>query len=281
MKNLSTAMSSHIAGEVTTLATCWTLTRQDGAEMFFTDFDEDLVIDSDTYLAASGYSRSAIANSSSFTVDNLDIIGNLQSDVISEEDLFSGLYDYAEVHIFMVNWQDLSMGTIPLRKGWLGEISATDGAFTAELRGLSQALLHEIGAVYSPLCSADLGDARCTVDVDALTQTDVVAGVTSRAEFTLTDYAGVDDLLNGGVLTFTSGLNAGRSCEIRDWMQTGKTVTLYLEMPFEIMVGDEVSFFPGCDKRFSTCRDIYANHLNFRGFPHIPGTDALLETGSD
>lgn len=281
MKNLSTALTGHIAGEVTTLATCWALTRRDGTEMFFTDFDKDLVIEGDTYLAASGYSRSAIANSSSFTVDNLDIIGNLQSDVIREEDLFSGLYDYAEVRIFMVNWQDLSMGTIPLRKGWLGEISASDGAFTAELRGLSQALLHEVGAVYTPLCSADLGDSHCAVDIEALTETDVIASVTSRSEFTLTSYDGADDVLNGGVLSFTSGANAGRSLEIRDWAQSGKVITLFLDMPFDIAEGDTVSFFPGCDKRFATCRDTYANHLNFRGFPHIPGTDALLETGND
>ncbi|MZR30895.1 DUF2163 domain-containing protein [Sneathiella litorea] len=279
MKSLSAALNSHIAGEVTTLATCWALTRQDGTEMFFTDFDEDLVIDGDTYLAASGYSRSAIANSSSFSVDNLDIIGNLTSDVIREEDLFAGLYDFAEVRIFMVNWQDLSQGTIPLRRGWIGEVSAQDGAFTAELRGLAQALLYEVGEVYSPLCGADLGDSRCGVDVEAITQTDVVASVTSRDLFTLTDYNGADDVLNGGVLTFTSGANVGRSCEIRDWTQSGKTLTLYLEMPYEVQAGDEVSFFPGCDKRYATCRDTYSNHLNFRGFPHIPGTDALLETG--
>mgnify|MGYP003639839741 CR=1 FL=1 len=256
MKSLSTAMNSHLEGEVLTLATCWALTRQDGTELFFTDFDEDLVVGGDTYLAASGYSRSAIANSSSFTVDNLDIIGNLQSDIISEADLFSGLYDYAEVRIFMVNWQDLSMGTIPLRKGWLGEI-------------------------YAPLCSADLGDTKCGVDVEALTETDSVASVTSRGIFTLTSYNGAEGVLTGGVLTFTSGANAGRSAEIRNWVQADKTVTLYLEMPFEIAEGDAVSFFPGCDKRYATCRDTYSNHLNFRGFPHIPGTDALLESGND
>ena len=279
MKPISTALNSHIAGEVTTLATCWALNRRDGTEMFFTDFDEDLVIDGDTYLAASGYSRSAIANSSSFSVDNIDIIGNLTSDVIREEDLFAGLYDFAEVRIFMVNWQDLSQGTLPLRRGWIGEVSAQDGAFTAELRGLAQALLYEVGEVYSPLCGADLGDSRCSVDVDALIETDVVASVTSRDQFTLTSYDGADDVLNGGVLTFTSGANAGRACEIRGWTQSDKALTLYLEMPYGIEVGDAVSFFPGCDKRFSTCRDIYSNHLNFRGFPHIPGTDALLETG--
>ena len=32
-----------------------------------------------------------------------------------------------------------------------------------------------------------------------------------------------------------------------------------------------------CDKRFETCRDTFDNTLNFRGFPHMPGPDAILE----
>ena len=31
----------------------------------------------------------------------------------------------------------------------------------------------------------------------------------------------------------------------------------------------------GCDKRFETCRTKFANRLNFRGFPHMPGNDAI------
>lgn len=31
-----------------------------------------------------------------------------------------------------------------------------------------------------------------------------------------------------------------------------------------------------CDHRFSTCRDVFANTENFRGFPHMPGTDFVL-----
>ena len=29
----------------------------------------------------------------------------------------------------------------------------------------------------------------------------------------------------------------------------------------------------GCDKSFATCRARFANGLNFRGFPHMPGSD--------
>ncbi len=32
-----------------------------------------------------------------------------------------------------------------------------------------------------------------------------------------------------------------------------------------------------CDKAFQTCRDTYNNQDNFRGFPHLPGADFILE----
>ncbi len=31
-----------------------------------------------------------------------------------------------------------------------------------------------------------------------------------------------------------------------------------------------------CDKSFATCRDVFANAENFRGFPHMPGPDFVL-----
>jgi uncharacterized phage protein (TIGR02218 family) len=40
-----------------------------------------------------------------------------------------------------------------------------------------------------------------------------------------------------------------------------------------LSAGDTFSITAGCDKSFSTCRDRFANILNFRGFPHIPGND--------
>jgi hypothetical protein len=41
--------------------------------------------------------------------------------------------------------------------------------------------------------------------------------------------------------------------------------------------GVDVSGFPGaaCDKRWVTCRDVFANAVNFRGFPTAPGEDFL------
>ena len=32
----------------------------------------------------------------------------------------------------------------------------------------------------------------------------------------------------------------------------------------------------GCDRQFATCRDRFGNAVNFRGFPHMPGEEAVL-----
>lgn len=40
--------------------------------------------------------------------------------------------------------------------------------------------------------------------------------------------------------------------------------------------GFEASGGLSCDQRFETCRDVFSNTENFRGFPHMPGTDFVL-----
>jgi len=39
---------------------------------------------------------------------------------------------------------------------------------------------------------------------------------------------------------------------------------------------DHPNFGLGCDRALATCRDRFANVVNFRGFPHIPGNDFVL-----
>ena len=48
-------------------------------------------------------------------------------------------------------------------------------------------------------------------------------------------------------------------------------------MPEPIAAGDTFAVTAGCDKRFATCRDRFANAVNFRGFPHIPGNDFVVQ----
>lgn len=162
-------MKSHLAQETTTLATCWQITRVIDQKVFrFTDHDKDILFNGDVYEASTAYTRTGITNETGFTVDDLQVTGILNSDFITEQDLRSGLFDYAEVKIFMVDFTAPDAnGDIKLRKGWLGEIIVSrEKTFTSELRGLTQALSFNVSEVYSPSCRADLGDTRCTFVTD-------------------------------------------------------------------------------------------------------------------
>ena len=166
MKYTSPELSSHLVGPVTTLATCWRITRTDGAVFRFTDHDRDLMVDGEVYQASAAYSRTAISNDAGMGVDNLDVEGVFDSAAVTEEELRAGLFDRAEVRIFLVNWADPSMGILRLRRGWFGEVVLTEqDVFRTELRGLTQALQQRIGELYSPECRADLGDQRCRVPI--------------------------------------------------------------------------------------------------------------------
>jgi uncharacterized phage protein (TIGR02218 family) len=53
-------------------------------------------------------------------------------------------------------------------------------------------------------------------------------------------------------------------------------LSLWQAMAEPIAVGDSFAITAGCDKSFATCRDRFANIVNFRGFPQIPGNDFIV-----
>ena len=95
----------------------------------------------------------------------MEISGALSDDALTEADLAAGRYDAAAVEVHLVDWSEPSLHVL-LGKGMLGEVRREGAAFTAELRSLAHRLAEDSGRLYTATCSADLGDARCTVDLD-------------------------------------------------------------------------------------------------------------------
>lgn len=271
MKAISGALLAHIQGEVTTLATCWKITRKDATVLGFTTHVEDLTISGVSYQADAGsYSASAISSTSDLSVDNLDLNAIFDSASITEADLLAGKYDYAAVQIFLVNYTDLSQGVLILRAGTIGEVKADGGKFTAELRGLAQALQQVVGRTYQKRCDADLGDSRCTVALGPHTVTGTVSSASQKDVFVSSSVP----TRRGGKLTWTSGLNVGLSMEVKSL--SGSTIRLVQDMAYTITAGDGYSVYAGCDKLLSTCKSPFNNVINFQGFPFIPGPDRAL-----
>jgi len=163
MKTASVAMQAHLAGNPTTLAYILSVKRRDGMILGFTTHDEDLTYDAGdgdgaiTYTARSGSSNTAMSSKSDLSVDNLEVTCLLDSDAITEEDLRAHLFDDATITIRLVNWADLTMGHITLRKGSFGAVKVAGGVGNIELRGLTQKLTTKLGSTYGPICRAELG----------------------------------------------------------------------------------------------------------------------------
>ena len=171
-----------------------------------------------------------------------------------------------------------------LSRGNLGEVRREGLAFSAELRSLAHRLNQKIGSTYSRTCEAALGDTRCGVD---LTRAAMRAGFTAAGGGTgrvmaasgLSGYA--SDWFTGGTLTFAGGANAAIPFEVKSHRRTSgiDQLELWLPPPFPIAAGDAGTVVAGCRKTLAVCRSKFDNVANFRGFPHIPGTDAVTRYG--
>lgn len=276
MRVISPQLEAHFGGGLTTLATCWRLTRQDGAELGFTDLDRTLVIDTLEYNSIAGFTPTTVESKSNMSVDNLDLEGQTFPSKITEADLLAGMYDYAEIEIFLVNYEDLSQGKLVVKRGRLGEVTLNAQMFHAEVRGLTQHLSQTIGEVYSPSCRAVLGGSRCKVNLASVTVTTTVSEVVSNQTFKANALTQAAGWFTGGEVEWTSGNNDGRRMEVKEF--SSKQVVLALPMGKSIQVGDGFKIIAGCDKTHETCQAKFNNILNFRGEPYVPGVDALLTT---
>jgi uncharacterized phage protein (TIGR02218 family) len=276
MKTLPPGLQDHLDSGATTMCWCWKISRGDGAAQGFTDHDEDIAFDGVTYLASSGFTASEVQSMLGLAIDNLTVTGALSSAALNESDLSAGLYDNASIEIWRVNWQAPDQRVL-MRKGNLGEVKRGKTAFTAEVRGLAHLLNQPVGRAYGYGCNADLGDARCTIDLAhaAFKGTGTVTAVTDARRFTASGLGGfASDWFTGGKLTWAAGANEGRAMEVK--RHAGDAIELWQSMSEAVALGDSFTITAGCDKQFAICKAKFANAINFRGFPYMPGNDAVL-----
>jgi len=280
MKSLPPGLATHLAGGITTLATCWLVTRRDGLVLGFTDHDRPLVVEGIEVSPKNGLDTSRTSAGPGLATGGGDIAGRLDAEGLSVADLAAGLWDGAEVRVFLFNWQAPEEPLL-LRRAHIGEVSRKGVGFTAELRGLAHLLEAARGRVFSRDCDADLGDQRCTVDLTlpGMTVTATVVSAASAGEVAVT---GLETLATGwfsrGRLKVLDGPHAGFATEIASHRRLGTDDILdfWLPAPVPLEAGTALEVRAGCDKRFSTCAERFSNAANFQGFPHMPGTDFVL-----
>lgn len=276
MKQIDETFAARLAAEVTTLCACWRFERRDGLVFGATDHDLTIAFEGVSYEPVAALAGATFVSSPGLDPGRVATTGALSLGFIEEADLAVGLWDGARVDVWRVDWE-APEHRVRVWSGRLSDIERRGESFAAELVSLKAGLERPVGRVYSRACDAEVGDARCGVDLAApeFRGEGVVAGLLGAKRFAVT---GLDAFkagwFSGGVLTWSSGANASAGGRVARHVEGA--IDLSAAPRFEIEPGDSFVVTAGCEKSFATCGAKFANRINFRGFPHMPGPEAVL-----
>ncbi|HEX7884725.1 MAG TPA: DUF2163 domain-containing protein [Phenylobacterium sp.] len=264
-------------------AQIWTITRADGETYRFTSLDRALAWNGQSYKACDSLVPSAAESSDEVGgVGSLDLAGILSDESVSAADLRAGRFDGARVEAWVVPWAGDPEIPHRLLAGTFGRVGYGEAGWKVELVGDGARLQQTpLLRAYTPGCRWVFGGAECGKAPGPLT----VAGSVEtggQKSFIDTGRAEAAGYFRFGVVSFTSGENAGIAAEIRDH-GAGGVFTLWPRLANPIAAGDAYTMTPGCtndvlaDGGTNGCA-AWANVVNYGGFPDVPGADALAET---
>lgn len=274
MKNFTPAMKAALADPTIVISVCWRITRVDGFVLRLTDLDQPITVLGQLYIPNGSTERTAITFTDGISADNVDIRGIFDSDLITEEDLTLGLYNYARIEVLGVFVDRPDLRPWEILRGRLGETEVERGTYQVKLNSLAHAFRAAVGETTTPICRTVFGDARCKVNLLDHRLTGTITEVVDSRTFKVSVAITNPSKYRFGTFRMTSGVANGQQCEIRS--ATSDTITIYLPLRNAPAVGDAVQIDAGCDYTRETCKNVYNNLINMRAEPDLPGQDELL-----
>jgi uncharacterized phage protein (TIGR02218 family) len=275
VKPLTPETASRFADSGAMLVHALWLRRRDGAVLTLTDHDRDVSFAGETFRADPGMTLLAFERTADLAPDHASVE---TAGSIGFSDVQNGLWSGARAELWKLD-AGSPAARLLLLVGTAGQIEREGERVNIELRSSAEILAASTGRLYRRSCSARLGDTRCGIDLD-VPGSRAACQVLHSYDLTVelaTDAISARALANGR-LGFTSGQLAGTERAIKTARLSGEgrtLVTLWEALPASPTVGDAAVLTIGCDKSFAVCRSRFANAVNFRGFPHIPGLDVL------
>lgn len=284
MIDIPQALQAKLDSGVTTLCWVWKLTRQDDQVFCFSDQDQALVFAGMTCQPGLAFDAGELRGEAGFRPTRGAVFGGLDAQLITQTDLDNGVWDRARVEIYRLDWLEPAL-FYKTFTGELGALKRTQSGFEVELAGLSARLNRTIGRVFSKLCDAELGDARCQVDLSAsaYSASVTVTRLISARAFAISGLQAFESgWFTHGVLSWEGGPNAPAHARITQHRREADESVLELDVgPAEpIEIGQDARLVAGCDKSFETCKVKFSNAVQFRGCPHMPGNDVLMRAAS-
>lgn len=248
----------------------WIIQRSDGVGLATSSHDLPHEKDGIAYEPIPAFQPQRLLQTDDIVGSKLEMSGALSSAGLTAADLDAGRWSSANVVLGGGSWDNDAPPHI-LCKGTLGGVQAAEQQFVAEVSLEPDKLREQPCPQTSPECRAQLGDRDCRICLRERRLRTVVAEVRGNEIFLV---VGDTARFGFGQARWLSGSNAGLARTIVDardgsiWLREG--------LPFQINVGDRLMITEGCDGRLETCSERFGNVANFRGEPHLPGTDLLL-----
>lgn len=250
-----------------------------GSVVRFVDYPTNLVIGGQIYYSSAGYEFTTISQNTGFGASLFEIGGIIGYAGISRATVANGTFDGARFYGFATTWKTPVLDEEPLISGIFGQTVIKDDRFYIDAVSLGDVLNQSAGRFYGASCDKKFCGtefAGCGMSLAANTVTGTITSVTDARTFRDSGRGEGLDIFKAGIITLTSGPNAGlKGQEIRAFAANG---TFELFEPFYYLptVGTTYSAVRGCQKRSVDCKSRWngsayvSNILNFGGFEFIP-----------
>ena len=264
------------------MADLYTVTLVGGGVLRYTDADQAVTVNGNTFAAAPTLKRGRWKVNVGVAVDALQIGFAADSSVTVNgtpllQFIAGGGLDGARVLLeraFSSGPGAAWVGTMVLFTGRVGDPTVDRYEATVPVNSDSELLNVMVPAtLYMPGCGNTLFDAACglakaSYAVSATVTT--VYGASTWYAFGLSQPA---DYFALGWAVGVTGANAGVARTIKSF-NSGVVVTV-APWPGTVAPGDTFTIYPGCDKQQATCDSKFSNLIHFRGYPYVPAPETI------
>lgn len=222
----------------------------------------------------------------------MEFTGLYNADSFIHTEVLAGKWDFAEIEIFSVCWDNVNLGEFLHLRGNTGEFKDYQTYFTTEIRSFIGRLSNDVNKVTSRQCRVkEFRDAECkhaaaTVTIATIayniSHTLTVASVASPYQITFTKLAGAandvpDDFFVNGKITAlgaTANGSLAREMKLSDTVAGTIVVTLKRRFPFTVTAGHQFTLIAGCDRTIEDCMK-FVNIINRRAEDFVPGIESV------
>lgn len=169
MFTIPSALATHMAQDVATLAYAVKITPVGLSALCFTTAPIDCTVNGSLFAASNSVTVSSIASQLGMTAGRVDVSGSFDAAGITEAACHAGVYDFAEVEVYCFNWQDVTMGYWTPLKGHVSDVAIDGRQWVFECADLLDMFTQSVVEITSATCRAELFDSRCKVPSEPAT----------------------------------------------------------------------------------------------------------------